>query len=212
MFHGSNKVSGRSILKTGLTMDLVGENKVSAKNVPMFGPGVYLAECSSKADEYAHDGPEPDGTYAMIVCRAVLGKVFVTPTPGDFTEKVTKEDFDSVLGDRKSAVGTYREFVLYDGNAIYPEYIVLYKRVCNTVNAPGSRETVQADGRDDQGAHYSAGGALEQRLRGQVGDTAAPRMRARSSSMRRTGETARSEADTRNNGRSTSVGRRVRFG
>ena len=38
-------------------------------------------------------------------------------------------NYDGVLGDREKAVGTYREFVVFDERQIYPEYVVLYERV-----------------------------------------------------------------------------------
>lgn len=37
--------------------------------------------------------------------------------------------YNSTLGDREKVRGTYREFVVYDDNQAYPEYIVLYRRV-----------------------------------------------------------------------------------
>ncbi len=37
--------------------------------------------------------------------------------------------FDSVLGDRECAVGTYKEFVVYDADQLYTEYVVLYERL-----------------------------------------------------------------------------------
>ena len=95
----------------------------------MFGPGIYLAENASKADEYAHDGPETNGIYVFVISRAVLGDMFIAQEPGDYSGKVLQDEFDSVLGDRASAVGTYKEFVLYEEQAIYPEYIVLYRRL-----------------------------------------------------------------------------------
>ena len=36
--------------------------------------------------------------------------------------------YDSVLADREASVGTYREFVVFSEDLIYPEYIILYKR------------------------------------------------------------------------------------
>ena len=37
--------------------------------------------------------------------------------------------YDAVLGDREASVGTYREYVVFEEDLIYPEYVVLYKRV-----------------------------------------------------------------------------------
>ena len=65
----------------------------------------------------------------MLVCRAVLGRSFVTDQQGDFSSKVTSEEYGHVLGDREKAVGTFREFVFFHEASIYPEYAVFYRRV-----------------------------------------------------------------------------------
>ena len=36
--------------------------------------------------------------------------------------------YDSVLADREASVGTYREFVVFDEECVYPEYLILYDR------------------------------------------------------------------------------------
>ena len=38
---------------------------------------------------------------------------------------------DSILGDREKARGTYREFIVFDNNQVYPEYIIIYKRLAS---------------------------------------------------------------------------------
>ena len=142
LLHGSNPTSGMSILQTGLTTALVGENRICSAP-PMFGPGIYLTECSSKADEYSHDGPNFDGVYAVLVCRAVIGEPFVTTTPGDFSDRVMSGEYDSVLGDHLEAVGTYREFVFFHEAAIYPEYLVKYRRVYEVDDGVANGEGAQ---------------------------------------------------------------------
>lgn len=101
----------------------------------MYGHGMYLAECSSKSDEYAKadtDGLFP-GYYCLVLCRVVLGE-FITMGPGGEAVHPTIETalnsgkFESVLGDREAAVGTYREFMVYTERQLYPEYIVMYTR------------------------------------------------------------------------------------
>ena len=47
----------------------------------------------------------------------------------DKVESALSAGYDSILGDRERAVGTYREFVVFNNSACYPEYIVLYRRV-----------------------------------------------------------------------------------
>lgn len=134
LMHGSNPTSAMSILGTSFKVDLAG-----ASAGTMFGPGIYLAEASSKADEYARDentGGSYDGLFAVLICRAVLGRSFVTEKPGDFKDKALSGPFDSVMGDREKAVGTYREFIFFDEGAIYPEYVAFYKRVYKDGEAP----------------------------------------------------------------------------
>merc|ERR1712187_38828 len=82
------------------------------------------------ADEYArHDeGGEYDGLYALLVCRAVLGRPYVTLEAGNFMDNVLSGDYHHVLGDREKAVGTFREFILFHEASIYPEYAVFYRR------------------------------------------------------------------------------------
>jgi len=127
LFHGSNPTSAMSILGTSFSIDLAG-----ASAGTMFGPGIYLAEASSKADEYAKDensGGAYDGLFAVLICRAIVGRSFVTLKPGDFKDNCLTGNFDSVLGDREKAVGTYREFIFFHEGAVYPEYVAFYKRV-----------------------------------------------------------------------------------
>merc|ERR1712107_497943 len=56
------------------------------------------------------------------------GVPFVVQQPGDYSQRVLSGSFDCVLGDRERAVGTYREFIFFHDNSVYPEYVVLYRR------------------------------------------------------------------------------------
>ena len=141
LFHGSNPTSGRSIMQSGLLMDLIGVNKPSPSSKSMFGPGVYLSECVSKADEYSHDGPALDGRFAMVVCRAVVGNAYVTGTPGDDSGKVEGGEYDCVVGDREKEVGTYREFVFFNDSALYPEFLIMYQGRYRTDGGAAVQET-----------------------------------------------------------------------
>lgn len=125
LLHGTNPTSAVAILERAFAMDLAG-NSVGT----MFGPGIYLTESSTKADEYAGDdvGGEYDGLYAMLVCRVALGRPLVVEDPGDYSGQVVYGDYDHVMGDREKAVGTFREFVLFHEASIYPEYAIFYRR------------------------------------------------------------------------------------
>lgn len=125
LMHGTNPTSAVAILDTSFKVDFAGKTAGT-----MFGPGIYFSEASSKADEYARDdsGGEYDGLYAVILCRAVLGRPFVTQEPGNYAKHVTSGDYDVVVGDREAAVGTYREFIFFHEGAVYPEYAAFYRR------------------------------------------------------------------------------------
>jgi len=133
LFHGTNPSSSMSILKTGFALSNAGKSTGT-----MFGYGTYLAECSSKSDEYARDdgGNTYPGLCAMLVCRAAIGKPLVVNEPGDYISKAQSENFDCIVGDRESKVGTYKEFVFFDESQIVPEYTVIYRRQYEAAKVP----------------------------------------------------------------------------
>jgi len=128
MFHGTSAAGAQGITETGFHV----RGKAGSHAGLMFGPGAYLAEMSSKADEYASGG---DGEYedqcCMLLCRAVLGELYYTTQPDQtaIADALLSGEYDSVLGDREAAVGTYREFVVRRQEVLYPEYIIVYERV-----------------------------------------------------------------------------------
>mmetsp|Transcript_1155 Transcript_1155/g.2854 ORF Transcript_1155/g.2854 Transcript_1155/m.2854 type:complete len:978 (+) Transcript_1155:55-2988(+) len=125
LFHGTNPESAHAIARDFFRIDKAGECRGS-----MFGPGIYLAENASKSDEYAKEG---SGVYvglcAMLLCRAVAGRVLTVDSAGDCSARVRSGEFDSVCGDRLAAAGTFREMVFFHGEAVYPEFIVIYARI-----------------------------------------------------------------------------------
>lgn len=96
----------------------------------MFGYGIYLAENSSKSDEYATD--DGGGTYpglrALLVCRCLIGNPLVVTDPGDHTTMAKQSNLDCVVGDRESKVGTYREFIFHEESQVMPEFTIIYRR------------------------------------------------------------------------------------
>mmetsp|Transcript_75871 Transcript_75871/g.180267 ORF Transcript_75871/g.180267 Transcript_75871/m.180267 type:complete len:1130 (+) Transcript_75871:72-3461(+) len=137
LFHGTNPTSAFAILGTSFKVDFAGGAAGT-----MFGPGVYLAESSSKSDEYAQDDTEGayKGLFAMLVCRAVIGVPYVVEQPGNYMDEVVSGSYDSVVGDREKAVGTYREFIFFHEAAVYPEYVIFYRREGNCI--PGKSSAV----------------------------------------------------------------------
>jgi hypothetical protein len=130
LWHGTSPAAAAAIARTGFSLKHSG----SATGT-MYGHGVYLAECSSKSDEYAKndtDGLFP-GYYCLMLCRTVLGEPLTMGPGGEAVHStidaaMNSGKFESVLGDREAAVGTYREFIVYTEKQVYPEYIVMYTR------------------------------------------------------------------------------------
>mmetsp|Transcript_34718 Transcript_34718/g.77922 ORF Transcript_34718/g.77922 Transcript_34718/m.77922 type:complete len:271 (+) Transcript_34718:375-1187(+) len=125
LFHGTSADSATKIGNSGFDL-------VCASEESLYGPGVYLAEMSSKSDEYAVDSS--DELRCILLCRVLLGETLTLTRGGPgvnavVTEAVASGLYDSVLGDRQACTGTYREFVAYNADQVYPEYMILYRRV-----------------------------------------------------------------------------------
>mmetsp|Transcript_83703 Transcript_83703/g.194687 ORF Transcript_83703/g.194687 Transcript_83703/m.194687 type:complete len:543 (-) Transcript_83703:318-1946(-) len=125
LFHGTSPSAARTICGSDFKLTFAGENTGT-----LYGRGLYFAESVTKADEYAR--PNSDGTYAVLMCRILGGRVKytdeVSPNVEALVQSVTEGPYDSVLGDRAKCRGTFREFVIFDTEDVYPEYIITYKR------------------------------------------------------------------------------------
>jgi len=127
LWHGTSVRVALAIAQNDFRIDKAGSGAGT-----MYGRGAYLAESSTKADEYA--ASEKTGHYknihAMMLCRACMGKFYYTTQRDDkLGDRVASGEYDAVMGDRTKAVGTFREFVVYDADQVYPEYIMLYERI-----------------------------------------------------------------------------------
>lgn len=133
LLHGTNPSSAMGILKTGFVLDHAGKCTGT-----MLGYGVYLAECASKADEYARDdgGGTYPGLMALLVCRSLVGKPYIVTEKGDHVSHARRNGYDCVIGDRETVVGTYREFVCFDERQMLPEYAVIYRRQYDKTKVP----------------------------------------------------------------------------
>lgn len=67
LFHGTSSSAAVAICKDGFDASLAG---VGRSNLLNFGRGVYFAETSSKADQFAK---EEDGVRTMLICRVCCG-------------------------------------------------------------------------------------------------------------------------------------------
>mmetsp|Transcript_53448 Transcript_53448/g.148086 ORF Transcript_53448/g.148086 Transcript_53448/m.148086 type:complete len:522 (-) Transcript_53448:157-1722(-) len=125
LFHGTNPMAAKSICSTDFKLSFAGDNTGT-----LYGRGLYFAESITKADEYAK--PNADGTYAVLLCRILGGRVRytdeVSPDPEELVRSVLEGPHDTILGDREKCRGTYREFVIFDTEDVYPEYLIEYRR------------------------------------------------------------------------------------
>ena len=66
----------------------------------------------------------------MLLCRVCLGEMCRIQEFDTSAERhvLHSDEYDSLLGDREAVRGTYREFIVYDGAQVYPEYVIIYKR------------------------------------------------------------------------------------
>jgi len=124
LWHGTSNTAAITICHTDFKMRLAG-----TATGTLYGRGTYLAESITKADEYAK---EQDGSFTVLLCRVLGGRVRYCgdrePDPAALTKDCVEGDYDCVVGDRRKVSGTYREFVIFDAENVYPEYLLSYKR------------------------------------------------------------------------------------
>ncbi|XP_033742687.1 protein mono-ADP-ribosyltransferase PARP14-like [Pecten maximus] len=129
LFHGTKENIIEKVLSQGLDNRMAGDNA-------MFGQGVYAAESSTKADQYADfKDNRTTSPKKMFLARMCLGEAYVSKTANKYRRPPCKECFqdncahkkfyDSVVGDGK---WIFREFVVYDPRQSYPEFLITYVR------------------------------------------------------------------------------------
>jgi len=125
LFHGTSAAAAASICKGDFTIRLAG-----ASTGTMYGGGTYLAESITKADEYAQEDKE--GVCVVLVCRVIGGHVLYNDDANPDGDKLQKMalsgGYHTVLGDREKVRGTFKEYVVFDADQIFVEYILFYRR------------------------------------------------------------------------------------
>jgi hypothetical protein len=125
LFHGTNDEAADLITQGDFLVDKAGSNAGT-----LYGRGIYLAESCSKSDEYTQENAQ--GNRCILLCRTLLGNVLycdaVSPNVDNLVRQCRHGSFHSVLGDREKCRGTFREFIVYDDDQVYPEFVIWYKR------------------------------------------------------------------------------------
>ncbi|XP_013395273.1 uncharacterized protein LOC106162513 [Lingula anatina] len=133
LFHGTSADVAEAICATGLDFRIGSEG--------LFGKGIYLAENSSKSDQYGKLNKDCRGTKGikMFLVRACIGRPYLTREKKQFPRPpctvkgcmqvlcTHTSHFDSVIADVSNML--YREFIVYEKTMCYPEYIITYDRI-----------------------------------------------------------------------------------
>jgi len=125
LWHGTLPASADQIAIGDFKLALAGSHTGT-----MYGRGLYFAEAFTKSDEYARHTDE-QGRRAMLLCRCTMGRYLYVdeePCARQLEASVLFGEYDSVLGDRRKLRGTYREFVFFDADLVYPAFLVWYRR------------------------------------------------------------------------------------
>ncbi|XP_061184897.1 uncharacterized protein LOC133192906 [Saccostrea echinata] len=134
LFHGTKSQFVGNIVSKGV-------DPKHGSDSGMFGRGIYCAESSTKADQYADDKDKRGQKGKMFLMRLLLGHMFLTERDKKYKQppcyNCYKDDcaeanhvrFDSVVGVKQQSGGLFREFVVYDKDQCYPEYLITYTRL-----------------------------------------------------------------------------------
>ncbi|CAH1787704.1 unnamed protein product [Owenia fusiformis] len=139
LFHGAKPESVDGIVSQGP------DSRLTVNS--MMGNGVYMAESSTKADQYADPKDQRSGgEKKMFLMRAQLGNIHVANEVYAFRRPPCVEygkgcnnkicsahtPCDSVLAvKRPGGAGRllFREFIVYDNSQVYPEFLITYERI-----------------------------------------------------------------------------------
>lgn len=128
LFHGTSGATAQVIAKHGF------DERVASMG-GLYGAGIYFAENSCKAHQYAQRGrPNDQGEYVMFYSRVLLGNAqqvhaqFQGRRP-DLIPGQNGETYDSVLAGTQARGGqqAHREYVVFDRCQVYPEFIIYYQ-------------------------------------------------------------------------------------
>ena len=126
LFHGTDQVAAKAVCGTGFATFFAGVNTGT-----LYGDGTYFAASSTMVDEYAK--VDREGLFYTLLCRVAGGHVMyndrTTPDAEKLFKAVVSGENDSVLGDREKDRNMFREFVIYDTDQCYAEYILWYRRM-----------------------------------------------------------------------------------
>jgi len=126
LFHGITSQAAARVSDPDFDIGMAG-----AEDGVLYGRGAYLAEYCSHVDRSV---PEDDqGLRCLLVCRTMLGNLLrddaVLPDKVHLIDLCTGGEYHGLLGDRSERCpGSLRDFVVYDKDQVYPEFLLWYRR------------------------------------------------------------------------------------
>ncbi|XP_059172882.1 uncharacterized protein LOC131953627 [Physella acuta] len=143
LFHGTKANLVDAVLNNGLDPRVGGSHC-------MLGKGIYTAEMVTKSDQYTDSQTSRGQDGVLLLMRVLLGDVYVISRNSPYItgpEKLTRPPcvqcqkdrcscpnqvlYDSVMLDGGAQ---FREFVVYDRDQCYPEYVIKYRRIVDPKN------------------------------------------------------------------------------
>merc|ERR1719191_920467 len=115
LWHGTKSCNIELIAKTGF------DERVCRLS-GMFGAGLYFAQDSCKAGQYAEK--DDKGSHWFFLSRVLLGQPYYASQALKDIRKAPDNCDSIVYEGNHSTVGHHRELVVYDRYQAYPEYIV----------------------------------------------------------------------------------------
>lgn len=126
LFHGLSSSSAEAILQPDFAIDRTPTGR-------LYGHGIYFTESCGQADVLTLGAGSDDCVRCLLLCRCVLGNSLVDeevlPDVVSLVGQCVAGAYHSVVGDRrKRCPDSFREFVVYDADQVYPEILIWYRR------------------------------------------------------------------------------------
>ena len=106
-------------------------------NGGLYGKGIYFADASTKANQYARRGANSDGHRCILSCRVAMGDPYLTPDTLAGNRRPPNNPatpglpYDSVFAKEESTdnghgLQFHNEYVVFAKAQVYPEYVIWY--------------------------------------------------------------------------------------
>jgi hypothetical protein len=127
LFHGTSWKNARVICEHGF------DERVASLS-GLYGAGTYFAVNSCKSHQYSQKQRD-SSNFVVLVCRVVMGSPYCTSTQHNQQRRppdnpaTPGRPFDSIFAQHGKANGgqqRHNEYVVFDRQQVYPEYIVQY--------------------------------------------------------------------------------------